>query len=76
MILKIVKLFIADIQHKLGWRLRNFGTKLARKGEKTRLDIEMQEALHHFEAFKDISNHGKEILTIVEDGDLGPIYKN
>ncbi len=76
MILRTVKLYIADLQYSIGCKLRNLGNKLTRKGEKTRLDIEMKEALEHFKAFKDISNKGKEYITIIEDDDLGPIYKN
>ena len=76
MILKTVRLYIASIQFKLGWKIRIFGNRMALKGERTRNHLERLEAEKYFKAFRDSSNHGKEIITIIEDDDLGPIYKN
>lgn len=57
---------------ELGRNLQRSGLKLTTSSEKTILEIKARK----FAPFKEASNCGKEIITIIEDDDLGPIYKN
>jgi hypothetical protein len=74
--LKTVKEYVGIIQLWLGRKLIKLGIILANNGEITGKTFEKARLKANFAPFKEASNHGKEILTIVEEGDLGPIYKN
>jgi hypothetical protein len=72
MILRTVKALIARFKHWLGVKLVRFGFYLTDSSNATILKLKAEK----FAPFKNSSNHGKEIITIIEDDDLGPIYKN
>ncbi len=72
MILKTVKALIARFKYWLGVKLVRFGFYLTDSSNATILKLKAEK----FAPFKNSSNHGKEIITIIENDDLGPIYKN
>lgn len=72
MILKTVKALKSRFNYWLGVKLIHFGYYLTESSRKTIIQLKAE----RFAPFKEASNQGKEILTIVEEGKLGPIFKN
>ena len=72
MILRTIKALKARFDYWLGVKLVRFGFYLTDSSRTTIMKLKAE----RFAPFKDSSNHGKEIVTIVEEGKLGPIYKN
>jgi hypothetical protein len=76
MILRTIKEYIGMFQLYVGKKIIALGIIIANKGEITGINYREAKLKAHFAPFKDASNYDKEILTIIKEGDLGPIYKN